>query len=100
MAHTISHRHLLFQANLPPFVDPATLRPARWKRHVTIAASTAAVSIEGCMSGSIRLFLITVAVMMVSALSARAADSGSLSGFVYDQNGQPVADATVQLSGK
>ena len=36
---------------------------------------------------------------MAVAVSARAADTGTVSGAVFDQNGQPVADATVKISG-
>jgi hypothetical protein len=43
--------------------------------------------------------LIAVALMMAVAVSARAADTGTVSGAVFDQNGEPVADATVKISG-
>lgn len=37
--------------------------------------------------------------LFVAGSSARAADTGSISGGVFDQNGQPVADAVVRVSG-
>jgi hypothetical protein len=37
--------------------------------------------------------------LFVSVVSAMAADTGSISGGVFDQNGQPVADAVVRVSG-
>ena len=51
------------------------------------------------MRGSTRLLLITLAVMMAVAVSASAADTGTVSGFVVDQDGQPVAGATAKISG-
>jgi hypothetical protein len=46
-----------------------------------------------------RPLLIALAVMLAVAVSARAADTGTVSGFVADQNGQPVVEATAKISG-
>jgi hypothetical protein len=51
------------------------------------------------MRGSTRPLLIALAVIVTVAVSASAADTGTVSGFVFDQNGQPVPDATVTISG-
>src|SRR4051812_714430 len=48
---------------------------------------------------SIRRLLIALALTIACAAWARAADSGTVSGAVFDQNGQPVASATVKISG-
>ena len=40
-----------------------------------------------------------VAFVLAGAISARAADTGTISGTVFDQTGQPVADAMVKISG-
>jgi Carboxypeptidase regulatory-like domain len=37
--------------------------------------------------------------MVLAAAAARAADTGSVSGAAFDQNGMPVANATVKISG-
>ena len=51
------------------------------------------------MLGSIRSISIVIALMIASAVPAGAADTGTASGTVFDQNGAPVADATVVISG-
>ena len=51
------------------------------------------------MRGSLRQILVTLAWVLAVATVVRAADTGSVSGAVFDQNGQPVADATVKISG-
>src|SRR5262245_6603283 len=43
--------------------------------------------------------LIIAALMMAVAVSARAADTGTVSGAVFDRSGKPVADAVVKISG-
>jgi hypothetical protein len=48
---------------------------------------------------SARFFLIACAVLLSSALTARAADTGSVSGFVVDQKGEPIGQATATLTG-
>lgn len=50
------------------------------------------------MRGWIRLLLAAL-VLLLTAASARAADTGTLSGTVFDTNGEPVPDTTVRLSG-
>jgi len=52
------------------------------------------------MRGSIRPPLIACALLMAFAVAAGAADTGTVSGAVFDQNGQPVPDATVRISGE
>jgi hypothetical protein len=42
--------------------------------------------------------IVVCVLVILTAVSASAADSGTISGRVFDQNGQPVADATVSLS--
>jgi hypothetical protein len=49
---------------------------------------------------STRLFLIACAVLLASALSAHAADTGTVSGFVVDQNGEPIDQAMATLAGE
>jgi len=51
------------------------------------------------MRGSAPLFFVALAVFLTCAASANAADTGTISGFVFDQDGQPVADATAKISG-
>lgn len=50
------------------------------------------------MRGPTRLFA-ALAWLMTLSVSASAADTGSLSGAVFDANGTPVADAIVRVSG-
>ena len=50
------------------------------------------------MRGSARLLVISLAMMMAVA-NLHAADTGTVSGAVFDQNGQPVVDAAVKISG-
>ena len=45
-----------------------------------------------------QLFIAFVLMVLVAAV-AQATDTGTVSGAVFDQNGQPVADATVKISG-
>ena len=45
------------------------------------------------------LFILLALFITVPAL-AFAADTGTVSGAAFDQNGQPVADATVRISGE
>jgi hypothetical protein len=49
------------------------------------------------MCGS-RLIVVVVAFVAATAISAYAADSGTISGTVFDRDGQPVVGATVRLS--
>jgi hypothetical protein len=56
-------------------------------------------TIEYFMRGSTWQLLIALALVLAVATAARAADTGTVSGAVFDQNGQPVADATVKISG-
>ena len=48
---------------------------------------------------STRPLLVALALVMAVAVSARAADTGTVSGVVFDQNGAVVTDATVKISG-
>jgi len=48
---------------------------------------------------STRLLVIVFVLMTAVAGPARAADTGTISGAVVDRAGQPVADATVRISG-
>ncbi len=43
--------------------------------------------------------LIAVVLTIAFAVSARAADTGTVSGVVFDRNGAVVSDATVKISG-
>ncbi|HEX6642205.1 MAG TPA: carboxypeptidase-like regulatory domain-containing protein, partial [Thermoanaerobaculia bacterium] len=52
------------------------------------------------MYGAIRLFVSAAVLVTTFALSAFAADTGTVSGAAFDQNGQPVADAAVKISGE
>ena len=47
----------------------------------------------------VRPILVAATLILVAAISVYAADTGSISGTVFDQTGMPVADATVRLSG-
>jgi hypothetical protein len=47
----------------------------------------------------VRLVAITLAVWAMSISMLAAADTGSVSGAAFDQNGEPVAEATVKISG-
>ncbi|MEQ1757688.1 MAG: carboxypeptidase regulatory-like domain-containing protein [Vicinamibacterales bacterium] len=49
------------------------------------------------MRGS-RLTVAVIALVIAAATTASAADSGTISGTVFDQNGEPAAGATVRLS--
>jgi carboxypeptidase family protein len=51
------------------------------------------------MRGPLRPSLIALAILSVAA-GAKAADTGSISGGVFDQKGQPVPNATVKVSGE
>jgi hypothetical protein len=51
------------------------------------------------MRGSLRQFPIALALVLAVAAVARAADTGTVSGSVFDRSGQPIADATVKISG-
>jgi hypothetical protein len=50
-----------------------------------------------CAAG--RPLVIALVIVIAFSVSARAADTGTVSGAVFDQNGQPVAEATVRISG-
>jgi hypothetical protein len=52
------------------------------------------------MRGSAKPLLIALALTMTLAAAAHAADTGSLSGAVFDQHGVPLAEATVKISGE
>ncbi len=54
---------------------------------------------RGSIHASSRPLLIAVALVITVAVSARAADTGTVSGVVFDQNGAVVTDATVKISG-
>ena len=51
------------------------------------------------MCAAVRPLVITLALVIGFTVSARAADTGTVSGSAFDQNGQPVADATARISG-
>lgn len=51
------------------------------------------------MRGSTRALLFALALIITTAVSTRAADTGTVSGAVFDQQGEPVPDATVTISG-
>ncbi|MEO8256035.1 MAG: carboxypeptidase regulatory-like domain-containing protein [Acidobacteriota bacterium] len=51
------------------------------------------------MHGSSRHLLLAIALVLAAAAAARAADTGTVSGAVFDQNGEPVAEATVRIAG-
>ncbi len=51
------------------------------------------------MCAAARVLVLAVGLVMMSAVSAVGADTGTVSGAVFDQNGQPVADATLRISG-
>lgn len=46
-----------------------------------------------------RPLLVVLAVLGIAVVPARAADTGSVSGFVFDSAGEPVPDAAVTISG-
>ena len=52
------------------------------------------------MCAATRPLAIAITLVTVFAVSAFAADTGTVSGAVFDQNGQPVADAAVKISGE
>jgi hypothetical protein len=56
-------------------------------------------STQRTRSAYARRVLIALALVLVVAAAARAADTGTVSGAVFDQTGQPVPDATVRISG-
>ena len=47
-----------------------------------------------------RPLIIALALVTTISVSVAAADTGTVSGAAFDQNGQPVADATVRISGE
>ena len=47
-----------------------------------------------------RRLVISIAIVLVCRVSAMAADTGTISGAVFDKGGQPIADATVKISGQ
>jgi hypothetical protein len=51
------------------------------------------------MRAWVRLLIVTFAVWAMSISVSAAADTGSISGAAFDQNGEPVAEATVKISG-
>jgi hypothetical protein len=51
------------------------------------------------MRGFAQPIVVALALAIMVTTSALAADTGSISGAVFDPNGQPVADATVKISG-
>ena len=51
------------------------------------------------MCAAVRPLVITLALVIGFTVSAGAADTGTVSGSAFDQNGQPVADATARISG-
>ena len=53
-----------------------------------------------CLRATARVLLIAIALMLVMASPADAADTGSLAGAVFNANGEPVAGAAVKLSGE
>ena len=52
-----------------------------------------------CMFAPPRPLFLAVALVMLFAVSAFSADTGTVSGAAFDQTGEPVADATVRISG-
>src|SRR5215213_8491153 len=51
------------------------------------------------MHGSARFLAIILVILVASTGLAHAADTGTVSGSVFDQYGQPVSDAAVIISG-
>ena len=51
------------------------------------------------MRGSTWRLLIALALIAALPVLAIAADTGTISGSVFDQSGQPVAGATIKISG-
>ena len=47
-----------------------------------------------------RRLVISIVIVLVCRVSAMAADTGTISGAVFDKGGQPIADATVKISGQ
>jgi hypothetical protein len=52
------------------------------------------------MRGSAARLFSALALTLTLAAAARAADTGSLSGAVFDRHGEPLAEATVKISGE
>ncbi len=51
------------------------------------------------MGAGVRRFVFAIAIAIAVPVPALAADTGTVSGAAFDQNGEPVADATVKISG-
>ena len=51
------------------------------------------------MRGAVRPLLASLFLILTVAISTQAADTGTISGAVFDSTGTPVADATVKISG-
>ncbi len=47
----------------------------------------------------LRRLFVTAALVIISIIPASAADTGSISGSIFNQAGEPVADVVVRLSG-
>ena len=52
------------------------------------------------MGGATRSFVIALTLIALFTVSALAADTGTISGAVFDPSGQPIADASVRISGE
>jgi hypothetical protein len=52
------------------------------------------------MRAATRPLVIAVALMIIVPVSSMAADTGTVSGAAFDQGGQPIAEATVKISGE
>jgi hypothetical protein len=52
------------------------------------------------MCAAVRALAIALTLVTVAAVSAFAADTGTVSGAAFDQHGQPAADAVVKISGE
>ena len=66
---------------------------------VKICASTQTSWYAGPTSRVLRPLLFALAMFFVSCVTTEAADTGSVSGAVFDVGGRPTAGATVTISG-
>ena len=52
------------------------------------------------MYATTRRLVIAITIVLVCRVSAMAADTGTISGAIFDKGGQPIVDATVKISGE
>ena len=52
------------------------------------------------MYAGLRRIVIAMTIVLVCRVSTMAADTGTISGAIFDRGGQPIADATVKISGE